>query len=133
MSATTTNSPNPTGPILGSDAPDGKGEHDLIGGPFAVTESTPACSKLTLGVQGLQIIELYDVEPWASNHLHPTLAWPSVSCGGTTTVHCRGNQTVSRAGKMIRRSLCVRGDPEHTFKRGRGRCQRNVEGVQERD
>jgi ubiquitin carboxyl-terminal hydrolase L5 len=25
----------------------------------------------SLGVQSLQVVELYDIEPWASDHLHP--------------------------------------------------------------
>lgn len=73
MDATITAS-DPTDPNLTSDTPDDKNEHDLIGGPFAVIESDPGVFTTlvrTLGVQGLQVVELYDIEPWASDHLHP--------------------------------------------------------------
>ena len=74
MDTTVTKCPNPAGPSLTSDTPGDKGEHDLIGGPFAVIESDPGVFTTlvrTLGVQGLQVVELYDIEPWASEHLHP--------------------------------------------------------------
>ena len=74
MDATLTIPPNPTGPDFPPDAPDDKDEHDLVGGPFAVIESDPGVFTTlvrTLGVQGLQVVELYDIEPWASDHLHP--------------------------------------------------------------
>lgn len=70
----TTECPNPAGPSLTSDASDARSEHDLIGGPFAVIESDPGVFTnlvRTLGVRGLQVVELYDIEPWASDHLHP--------------------------------------------------------------
>lgn len=57
-----------------SSTPNGVNEHDLIGGPFAVIESDPGVFTTlvrTLGVRGLQVVELYDIEPWASDHLHP--------------------------------------------------------------
>ncbi|KAF8910243.1 hypothetical protein CPB85DRAFT_692213 [Mucidula mucida] len=47
---------------------------DLVGGPFAVIESDPGVfTTLTrkLGVKGLEFVELYDIEPWAVDHLHP--------------------------------------------------------------
>lgn len=66
---------------------------DLVGGPFAVIESDPgeshfcffmsdcvansACkgvfSSLTrgLGVERVEVVELYDIEPWAVDHLDP--------------------------------------------------------------
>jgi len=74
MNSTATTSPNLANPTSASDAPDDKSEHDLIGGPFAVIESDPGVFTTlvrTLGVQGLQVVELYDIEPWASDHLHP--------------------------------------------------------------
>jgi ubiquitin carboxyl-terminal hydrolase L5 len=74
MDATAITPPNPAGPSLASDALDDKTEHDLIGGPFAVIESDPGVFTTlvrTLGAQGLQVVELYDIEPWASDHLHP--------------------------------------------------------------
>jgi len=74
MDATTTQCPNPAGPSHTSDAPNDKSEHDLIGGPFAVIESDPGLFTTlvrTLGVRGLHVVELYDIEPWASEHLHP--------------------------------------------------------------
>ena len=46
-----------------------KSERDLIGGPFAVTESDPhffTTPAHTLGVQGLQIAELHDIRPPSS-------------------------------------------------------------------
>ena len=74
MDATTIQRHNPAGPSLTSDTPDARNEHDLIGGPFAVIESDPGVFTTlvrTLGVRGLQVVELYDIEPWASDHLHP--------------------------------------------------------------
>lgn len=74
MDATAIESPNSTGSSLASDALDDESDHDLIGGPFAVIESDPGVFTSlvrTLGVQGLQVVELYDIEPWASEHLHP--------------------------------------------------------------
>lgn len=47
---------------------------DLVGGPFAVIESDPGVfTSLTrrLGIRGLELIELYDIEPWATDHLSP--------------------------------------------------------------
>ncbi|TFY76289.1 hypothetical protein EWM64_g7722 [Hericium alpestre] len=47
---------------------------DLVGGPFAVIESDPGVFTTllrTLGVRGLEVVELYDIEPWAINHLKP--------------------------------------------------------------
>jgi ubiquitin carboxyl-terminal hydrolase L5 len=49
-------------------------EHDLVGGPFAVIESDPGVFSSfirSLGVGGLQVVELYDIEPWAVDHLSP--------------------------------------------------------------
>lgn len=74
MNAAATNSSNPTCPALVHDTPDDRSGHDLIGGPFAVIESDPGVFTTlvrTLGAQGLQVVELYDIEPWASEHLHP--------------------------------------------------------------
>ena len=74
MDATVTHSPNPGGPRLPPDASDNGSEHDLIGGPFTVIESDPGVFTTlvrTLGAQGLQVVELYDIEPWASENLHP--------------------------------------------------------------
>ncbi|KAK0234734.1 hypothetical protein EDD85DRAFT_955578 [Armillaria nabsnona] len=50
------------------------GQIDLIGGPFAVIESDSGVfTSLTrkLGVKHLEIVELYDIEPRAVDHLHP--------------------------------------------------------------
>ncbi|KAF7760868.1 hypothetical protein Agabi119p4_10277 [Agaricus bisporus var. burnettii] len=47
---------------------------DLVGGPFAVIESDPGVfSSLTrgLGVERVEVVELYDIEPWAVDHLDP--------------------------------------------------------------
>ncbi|PBK62648.1 cysteine proteinase [Armillaria solidipes] len=55
-----------------NDDPDG--QIDLVGGPFAVIESDPGVfTSLTrkLGVKHLEIVEVYDIEPWAVDHLHP--------------------------------------------------------------
>lgn len=74
MDATTNKSSNPTDPSLTSDTLDSGSERDLIGGPFAVIESDPGVFTTlvrTLGVQGLQVVELYGIEPWAFDHLHP--------------------------------------------------------------
>ena len=70
MDAAATTPPYLAGPDLTSD----RSEHDLIGGPFAVIESDPGVFTTlvrTFGAQGLQVVELYDIEPWASDHLHP--------------------------------------------------------------
>ncbi|KAI0037671.1 hypothetical protein FA95DRAFT_1613995 [Auriscalpium vulgare] len=77
------------------------GQHDLVGGPFALIESDPgtylppsrlhncftslnlvsthACSSLGvftdlargLGIHHIELVELYDIEPWAVAHLQP--------------------------------------------------------------
>lgn len=65
---------------------------DLIGGPFAVIESDPGefrsasgiaqlisdaltgvFTTLTrkLGVKGVEVVEIYDIEPWAVDHIKP--------------------------------------------------------------
>ncbi|KAF5348248.1 hypothetical protein D9756_010529 [Leucocoprinus leucothites] len=47
---------------------------DLIGGPYAVIESDPGVfSSLArgLGVKRIELVELYDIEPWAVDHLDP--------------------------------------------------------------
>ncbi|XP_006457111.1 hypothetical protein AGABI2DRAFT_212373 [Agaricus bisporus var. bisporus H97] len=47
---------------------------DLVGGPFAVIESDPGVfSSLSrgLGVERVEVVELYDIEPWAVDHLDP--------------------------------------------------------------
>ncbi|KAL1943721.1 hypothetical protein VTO73DRAFT_4166 [Trametes versicolor] len=47
---------------------------DLIGGPFAVIESDPGVFTAfirKLGVQALEVIELYSVEPYETDHLNP--------------------------------------------------------------
>ncbi|CAL1702373.1 unnamed protein product [Somion occarium] len=47
---------------------------DLIGAPFAVIESDPGVFTMLmrkLGVHGLEVMELYDIEPWAVDHLDP--------------------------------------------------------------
>jgi len=49
-------------------------DHDLIGGPFAVVESDPDVFTSIirgLGVQGLEVEEVYSIEPWAIDHLRP--------------------------------------------------------------
>ncbi|KZT01927.1 cysteine proteinase [Laetiporus sulphureus 93-53] len=48
--------------------------HDLVGGPFAVIESDPGVFTALirkLGVRGLEVTEIYDIEPWAVDHLEP--------------------------------------------------------------
>ncbi|KAG6868894.1 hypothetical protein C0993_008192 [Termitomyces sp. T159_Od127] len=47
---------------------------DLVGGPFAVVESDPGVfTSLTrkLGVRNIELVEMYDIEPWATDHLNP--------------------------------------------------------------
>ncbi|KAJ7134767.1 hypothetical protein C8R44DRAFT_870362 [Mycena epipterygia] len=47
---------------------------DLVGCPYAVIESDPGVfTSLTrrLGIRGLELVELYDIEPWAVDHLRP--------------------------------------------------------------
>ncbi|KAG7095648.1 hypothetical protein E1B28_006370 [Marasmius oreades] len=47
---------------------------DLVGGPFAVVESDPGVfTSLSrhLGINNIEFIELYDIEPWAVDHLNP--------------------------------------------------------------
>ncbi|KAG6828876.1 hypothetical protein H0H92_006485 [Tricholoma furcatifolium] len=47
---------------------------DLVGGPFTVIESDPGVfTSLTrnLGVSNIEVVEVYDIEPWAVDHLNP--------------------------------------------------------------
>ncbi|KAJ7147113.1 cysteine proteinase [Mycena crocata] len=47
---------------------------DLVGAPFAVIESDPCVfTSLTrrVGIRDLEFVELYDIEPWAVDHLSP--------------------------------------------------------------
>ncbi|KAJ7095748.1 ubiquitin C-terminal hydrolase [Mycena belliarum] len=47
---------------------------DLVGSTFGVIESDPGVfTSLTrrLGIRGLELVELYDIEPWAVDHLRP--------------------------------------------------------------
>ncbi|KAH0580348.1 hypothetical protein H2248_001851 [Termitomyces sp. 'cryptogamus'] len=47
---------------------------DLVGGPFAVIESDPGVfTSLTrkIGVRDIELVEMYDIEPWATDHLSP--------------------------------------------------------------
>ncbi|KAG6872824.1 hypothetical protein C0995_006306 [Termitomyces sp. Mi166 len=47
---------------------------DLVGGPFAVIESDPGVfTSLTrkLGVRNIELVEMYDIEPWTTDHLNP--------------------------------------------------------------
>ena len=47
---------------------------DLVGGPFAVVESDPGVFTALvrrLGVRAVDVVELYDIEPWAVDHLRP--------------------------------------------------------------
>ncbi|TDL17093.1 cysteine proteinase [Rickenella mellea] len=48
--------------------------HDLVGGPFAVIESDPGVFTTLirrLGVTGIEVEEVYDIQPWALDHLKP--------------------------------------------------------------
>ncbi|KAF8492513.1 hypothetical protein JB92DRAFT_3237349 [Gautieria morchelliformis] len=48
--------------------------HDLIGGPFAVVESDPDVFTAIIrgmGVQGVEVEEVYSIEAWAIDHLRP--------------------------------------------------------------
>jgi len=47
---------------------------DLVGAPFAVLESDPGLFTMLLrrlDVQGLEVTEVYDIAPWAIDHLSP--------------------------------------------------------------
>ncbi|KAI5121734.1 hypothetical protein M0805_009026 [Coniferiporia weirii] len=47
---------------------------DLIGGPFSVVESDPGVFTTLirrLGVRGLEVAEVYDIQPWGLDHLRP--------------------------------------------------------------
>ncbi|KAH9939773.1 cysteine proteinase [Epithele typhae] len=49
-------------------------QFDLVGGPFAVIESDPGVFTTLiqkLGVQGLEVLELYSIEPFDTDHLNP--------------------------------------------------------------
>ncbi|KAI0791321.1 hypothetical protein C8Q75DRAFT_715566 [Abortiporus biennis] len=55
----------------GSENPHGV---DLVGTPFAVLESDPGLFTMLvrkLGFQHLEVTEIYDIEPWAVDHLDP--------------------------------------------------------------
>ncbi|KAJ7781782.1 cysteine proteinase [Mycena maculata] len=71
----TMNEPNASGPSSGSIPTNHTSEPiDLVGDPFAVIESDPGVfTSLTrrLGIRGLELVELYDIEPWAVDHLNP--------------------------------------------------------------
>ncbi|RDB24082.1 Ubiquitin carboxyl-terminal hydrolase isozyme L5 [Hypsizygus marmoreus] len=59
--------------VQGSDH-DASEKLDLVGGPFAVIESDPGVfTSLTrkFGVRGIELVEMYDIEPWAVDHLNP--------------------------------------------------------------
>ncbi|KAL6303650.1 ubiquitin carboxyl-terminal hydrolase [Sparassis latifolia] len=48
--------------------------HDQTGSPFSVIESDPGVFTSLirkLGVQGLEVIEIYGIEPWDTDHLEP--------------------------------------------------------------
>ncbi|KAH8113103.1 cysteine proteinase [Phellopilus nigrolimitatus] len=48
--------------------------HDLVGGPFAVVESDPGVFTALirkLGIKGIQVDEVYDIQPWGLDHLKP--------------------------------------------------------------
>ncbi|THH09958.1 hypothetical protein EW145_g1667 [Phellinidium pouzarii] len=50
------------------------GEIDLVGGPFAVVESDPGVFTALirkLGVRGIEVAEVYDIQPWGLDHLRP--------------------------------------------------------------
>ncbi|KAH8105390.1 cysteine proteinase [Cristinia sonorae] len=52
----------------------GAEELDLIGTPFSVLESDPGLFTMLLhemGVEGLEVTEVYDIAPWAIDHLSP--------------------------------------------------------------
>lgn len=49
-------------------------KHDLIGTPFSVIESDPGVFTTLvrkLGISGLEVVELYAIEPWAVENLNP--------------------------------------------------------------
>ncbi|KAH9840782.1 cysteine proteinase [Rhodofomes roseus] len=51
-----------------------EGSAELVGGVFAVIESDPGVFTTLLhklGVRGLEVTEIYDIEPWATDHLDP--------------------------------------------------------------
>ncbi|CCL98478.1 uncharacterized protein FIBRA_00476 [Fibroporia radiculosa] len=53
---------------------DEKEFHHLVGGPFTVLESDPGVFTTLirkLGIRGLEVTEIYDIEPWAVDHLSP--------------------------------------------------------------
>ncbi|KAF9554244.1 cysteine proteinase [Agrocybe pediades] len=66
--------PSPSHPDTNANAKQQPTSHDLVGGPFAVIESDPGVfTSLTrsLGIHGLELVEMYDIEPWAVDHLKP--------------------------------------------------------------
>ncbi|KAI0067512.1 cysteine proteinase [Artomyces pyxidatus] len=44
---------------------------DTVGGPFASATGVFSSLVRTLGIRGVEVVEIYDIEPWAVNHLSP--------------------------------------------------------------
>ncbi|EJD00538.1 cysteine proteinase [Fomitiporia mediterranea MF3/22] len=57
-----------------SSNPPSNTEVDLVGGPFAVVESDPGVFTTLirkLGIKGIEVEEVYDIQPWGLDHLKP--------------------------------------------------------------
>ncbi|KAI0693067.1 hypothetical protein BC835DRAFT_1416146 [Cytidiella melzeri] len=87
------------------------GPTDLIGGPFAVIESDPAVFTTLirkLGIHGLEVTEIYDIEPWATDYLNPRGLIFCYPC----EVDDDGTETTSES--QYNRTLCDP-DSEHVW------------------
>ncbi|KAF8227461.1 cysteine proteinase [Tricholoma matsutake] len=66
--------PQPSGSHVQQSTPNVGEQLDLVGGTFAVIESDPGVfTSLArkLGIRNLELVEMYDIEPWAVDHLNP--------------------------------------------------------------
>ncbi|KAH8827162.1 ubiquitin C-terminal hydrolase [Flagelloscypha sp. PMI_526] len=52
-------------------ASSGSNTIDLVGAPFSVLERVFTSLARKLGIKNIEFVELYDIEPWAVDHLNP--------------------------------------------------------------
>ena len=79
-------------------------ERDPTGGPFATFESDPTVP--TTLVRTLQVVELYNIEPWASEHPHPTHRLSFYFLWGKTMMRSpRRDRPVSKTRELGQRTF----------------------------